>query len=261
MGVANSAATNSNQSGKFSSFDTCNACSRVYIAILPASPALDENISKVNGVSIPATVPTSPLVGSDKSNKKKITKKDEVHGKPREDITNGHPASDRAGTPLSTAASRPLPRSSAPSPAPSTSAAPNEHTDLTSPTDSAGARTPLTNRPRRNPNTLFVNHLPTNVSEEEIRQFFGAAAEGVSRLNRRIIGWFLNGLSDQITSIKIPHQYGRQPPKLVAFVEFGDKEAMEAGLAGHRDVRVYLQSSGWFLTDLANRHWAIHIPK
>lgn len=137
-------------------------------------------MAQTNGAAAPSSIPGSPLIGSPKPNKKKPTKKDEALGS---EVPAATPH-DRAGTPLSTAAARPLPRSSAPSPAPSTSVAPPEHTDLASPTDSAGARTPLTNRPKRNPNTLFVNHLPLNVTEEEVRQFFGTSAEGVS--DRRI---------------------------------------------------------------------------
>lgn len=84
---------------------------------------------------------------------------------------------------MAAASSKPLPRSLAASPAPSTSAGRSGPQDLTSPTDSTGARTPLTARPKRNPWTLFVNQLPVPVSEDEIRTFFGQAAPNVGAVH------------------------------------------------------------------------------
>ena len=56
-------------------------------------------------------------------------------------------------------------------------------TEPTSPvaeTASGGSQTPVGRRGSRNPWTLYVKHLPVPVTEEEIREFFGEAAAGVS---------------------------------------------------------------------------------
>jgi len=47
-------------------------------------------------------------------------------------------------------------------------------------TASGGSQTPVGRRGSRNPWTLFVKHLPLPITEEEIREFFGEAAAGVS---------------------------------------------------------------------------------
>ncbi|KIM27296.1 hypothetical protein M408DRAFT_171942 [Serendipita vermifera MAFF 305830] len=89
-------------------------------------------------------------------------------------------------------------------------------TSLVSPdADSAGAHTPVSRRGSRNPWTLFVKHLPVPVTEDEIKDFFGDAKSG-------------------IVYVKIP--FVNQGPnksqqRHFAYVEFGDEEAMKAGLA------------------------------
>lgn len=55
-----------------------------------------------------------------------------------------------------------------------------EPTSPVAETASGGSQTPVGRRGSRNPWTLFVKHLPVPVSEEEIREFFGEAAPGVS---------------------------------------------------------------------------------
>jgi hypothetical protein len=66
---------------------------------------------------------------------------------------------------------------------PSSVAADGPVPDPTSPvaeTASGGSQTPIGRKGSRNPWTLFVKHLPVPVAEEEIREFFGEAAAGVS---------------------------------------------------------------------------------
>jgi hypothetical protein len=152
-------------------------------------PKETENAPKVNGTSANSTAPGSPSLGSDKPLKKKLNKKEKEREreKKEEDKTRPSTASipdaESSNTPLSAAAAKPLPRSNAASPAPSTSAArPTQDSELLSPTngtDSTGGRTPITGRPPRNPNTLFLAHLPVPVTEEEVKEFFGPAQVGV----------------------------------------------------------------------------------
>lgn len=80
--------------------------------------------------------------------------------------------------------------------------------------ETGGAQTPISRRGARNPWTLFIKHLPVPVSEDEIKEFFGDAKNG-------------------IIHVKIPHinQGGGKTQRHFAYVEFGDEEAMKAGLA------------------------------
>jgi len=88
--------------------------------------------------------------------------------------------------------------------------APPRDDGVTSPaTESTGGRTPTSRRPPRNPWTIFMRmHVPAN--EQEVRDFFGDAKAGITRVN-------------------YPSNFpGRQ--QKMAYVEFGDEEAMKAGL-------------------------------
>ncbi|KAJ8514891.1 hypothetical protein ONZ45_g7636 [Pleurotus djamor] len=78
---------------------------------------------------------------------------------------------------------------------------------------SSGIRTPTGKKPReRNPWTIFMRMPINNVTEAEIREFFGEAKDGITR-------------------ITIPPSHpGRAK---IAYVEFGDEEAMKAGLDKH----------------------------
>ncbi|KAG8783878.1 hypothetical protein FS842_007102, partial [Serendipita sp. 407] len=80
--------------------------------------------------------------------------------------------------------------------------------------ETGGGHTPTSRRGPRNPWTLFVKHLPVPVTEEEIKDFFGEARNG-------------------IIHVKIPQSYqgGAKSQRHFAYVEFGDEEAMKAGLA------------------------------
>ncbi|KAI0723622.1 hypothetical protein C8Q76DRAFT_794544 [Earliella scabrosa] len=77
-------------------------------------------------------------------------------------------------------------------------------------TESTGARTPTTKRPARNPWTIFMR-MPNPTSEADVRDFFGDAKVGITRIN-------------------YPANFAGRNQKM-CYVEFGDEEAMKAGLA------------------------------
>ncbi|TFK64910.1 hypothetical protein BDN72DRAFT_825110 [Pluteus cervinus] len=97
-----------------------------------------------------------------------------------------------------------------------TAAEGNRDDDIKSPIDgSTGARTPKTGKPPRNPWTIFMRmQISSIVTEAEIREFFGEAQAGITRVN-------------------IPQAFpGRAK---IAYVEFGDEEAMKTGLTNHAE--------------------------
>ncbi|KAF5321479.1 hypothetical protein D9619_001120 [Psilocybe cf. subviscida] len=159
---------------------------------------------KVNGA--PATSASTP----EKADKKKKDKKDKK---------------DRAGTPD-------VPASSSSTPAPAagvteSSSAPDaaapaptkdgrDDSGVKSPeAGSTGARTPKTGKPPRHPWTIFMR-MPATVQavEGEIRDFFGDAKDGITKVN-------------------LPHAFAGKPK--LAYIEFGDEEAMKAGLEKHAE--------------------------
>jgi hypothetical protein len=128
-------------------------------------------------VHTPKTNGTSPLPTSDKAEKEKAKKKEKKElRKERErverDTNEGGANTGSAGSP-------------APPPAGELSTADgvqenDSHSGLMSPaTDSAGARTPTSRQQKRNPWTIFMR-MSVSASEDEIREFFGEAKEGVS---------------------------------------------------------------------------------
>ncbi|OCH87685.1 hypothetical protein OBBRIDRAFT_781339 [Obba rivulosa] len=77
-------------------------------------------------------------------------------------------------------------------------------------TESTGTRTPTSRRPPRNPWTIFMRmSVPAN--EEEVREFYEEAKAGITRVN-------------------YPMNFAGRQQKM-CYVEFGDEEAMKAGLA------------------------------
>ncbi|KAF8164921.1 hypothetical protein B0H34DRAFT_649712 [Crassisporium funariophilum] len=88
--------------------------------------------------------------------------------------------------------------------------------DAKSPVEgSGGARTPKTGKPPRHPWTIFMRMLPhLQVTEGDIREFFGDAKNGITRVN-------------------MPHPYAGKAR--LAYIEFGDEEAMKAGLEKHAE--------------------------
>ncbi|GBE78919.1 Uncharacterized protein SCP_0201160 [Sparassis crispa] len=92
---------------------------------------------------------------------------------------------------------------------PSGSAPPRED-GVTSPaTESTGGRTPTSRRPARNPWTIFMR-MTVPAGEQEVREFFGEAKVGITRVN-------------------YPQNFPGRAQKMV-YVEFGDEDAMKAGL-------------------------------
>jgi hypothetical protein len=145
------------------------------------------------------------------------------------DKVSASPSVEAAGSPAKTPASK---GSGKVTPDPSTSATPpptvdgaaasvkaiaNEG-DPTSPIlsagESSGLHTPTSRRPARNPWTLFIK-LPAPVADQELRDFFQDAKEGITKINMP------------------PNNYGKGR---VAYVEFGDEEAMKEGLTKHAEV-------------------------
>ncbi|KAJ7744682.1 Ser/Thr protein phosphatase [Mycena metata] len=77
-----------------------------------------------------------------------------------------------------------------------------------------GVRTPKTGRPSRNPWTIFMKMSASiSVADADIKEFFGDAKGG-------------------ITKITLPPVYAGRPQRL-GYIEFGDEEAMRAGLEKH----------------------------
>jgi len=101
-----------------------------------------------------------------------------------------------------------------------------------------GAQTPTSRRGSRNPWTLFLKHLPVPVTEDEIKEFFGDAKSGVSSISATPVDGWADFELLQIVHVKIP--YSNQGPnksqRHFAYVEFGDEEAMKAGLASKGEV-------------------------
>jgi hypothetical protein len=86
-----------------------------------------------------------------------------------------------------------------------------------------GARTPTSKRGQKNPWTIFMR-MSVAATEGELRDFFGEAKAGIIRVN-------------------CPQGYpGRAK---IAYVEFGDEEAMKAGLEKHAEVRKRSNFSSW----------------
>lgn len=92
--------------------------------------------------------------------------------------------------------------------------------------DSSGVHTPTSRRPARNPWTLFMK-LPAPTSDQELRDFFQEAKEGITKI------------------VMPPSNFGRGR---IAYVEFGDEEAMKEGLSKHDEVCFCLYDFDFSLT-------------
>ncbi|KAL0949104.1 hypothetical protein HGRIS_009193 [Hohenbuehelia grisea] len=89
--------------------------------------------------------------------------------------------------------------------------------DVKSPTtESSGVRTPLRGKPPRHPWTLFMKvNTPGPLPEEDVREFFQDAKSGITR-------------------VTFPQVFSNRPYR-IAFIDFGDEEAMNAGLQKHAE--------------------------
>ena len=103
--------------------------------------------------------------------------------------------------------------------------------DVSSPVESNGTRTPTSRKPARNPWTLFMR-IQAGANEEEIREFFGEHGAGVGLKNCVI---FAKLKHFQIIRVNYPQNHAGKAQK-IAYVEFGDEEAMKAALEGHAGV-------------------------
>ncbi|KAF9268380.1 hypothetical protein L218DRAFT_893393 [Marasmius fiardii PR-910] len=79
----------------------------------------------------------------------------------------------------------------------------------------SGARTPRGNKPARNPWTIFLR-LTVPTTEADLREFFGEAKAGITKI-----------------SFPTTTQAGRS--QKLAYVEFGDEEAMKLGFSSHAE--------------------------
>jgi hypothetical protein len=175
--------------------------------------------AKVNGAA-----------SAEKADKEKAKRKEK---KERKDKERADRSRDSASTPDGP------PSTSSPSlPEPSTSGTLDvgkiDADDVKSPTDgSTGVRTPKFGKPPRNPWTIFMRMQPnTEVSESEIRIFFGEAKDGVSTWISLLVA--SRSLSHQITRVNMPTPFAGRAR--LAYVEFGDEEAMRLGLEKHQEV-------------------------
>ncbi|KAI0051455.1 hypothetical protein FA95DRAFT_1554545 [Auriscalpium vulgare] len=181
--------------------------------------------SQLNGTSTPGNGVASTSGVSDKEKSEKEREKAEKakakrKEKKERDRAEREKEREAAGTPADGEKKVPLTKSGKTSPEVDVSAAalsPRAGSDnaegLLSPrTDSTGARTPTSKKPPRNPWTLFIR-LPNPANETELREFFGDAKNGITRVN-------------------FPSSYGGRNLK-IAYVEFGDEDAMKAGLEKH----------------------------
>ena len=116
--------------------------------------------------------------------------------------------------------------------APKSAAGPTE--DVPSPAESNGARTPTSRKPARNPWTLFVR-IQVGANEAEIREFFGEHGTGVGLTN--LVAFTMLKYM-QIIRVNYPQNHAGKAQK-IAYVEFGDEEAMKAALEGHTGVSGY----------------------
>lgn len=109
--------------------------------------------------------------------------------------------------------------------------------DTLPPAESNGARTPTSRKAARNPWTLFLR-MQVGATEAEIREFFGDHEAGVG-LTNYVMSTILKYL--QIIRVNYPQNHAGKAQK-IAYVEFGDEEAMKAALEGHAEV------NGWLLS-------------
>lgn len=167
----------------------------------------------------------APTTSNEKAEKEKQKKKDKKERKDRERADREAKEAEEpkeGGTiaPVTTEASARVQLSNsgkATPETPATGADVDSHAGLKSPTteSSTGGRTPTSKRGPRNPFTLFIR-MPVPANEGELKEFFGEAKDGIVR-------------------VTCPPGFPGKQPK-IAYVEFGDEEAMKAGLEKHAEV-------------------------
>ncbi|KAK0490483.1 hypothetical protein IW261DRAFT_1432305 [Armillaria novae-zelandiae] len=164
--------------------------------------------SQAKSEAEPATsTAASPVADSkpDKKKKEKRERKDKEKERDKSSAASPVPASP--APPPAKTASPALQKDSTP--------ASNDEIIKSPVTESSGARTPQRNKPQRNPWTIFMRFsVPAN--EAEVREFFGDARDGITRITFPM-GKFNNRMQK------------------IAYIEFGDEEAMKAGLEKHME--------------------------
>jgi hypothetical protein len=123
--------------------------------------------------------------------------------------------------------------------------------ELKSPvSESTGVRTPTGRRPARNPWTLFMRMNVTSVNEAEVKEFFGEAQSGVRRIIVHSLVVLVSPSSLQITRVTCPAAIPGRSFR-IAYVEFGDEEAMKTGLEKHAEVCVARGFDGFTLSPVS----------
>lgn len=173
----------------------------------------------VNGSSAPtdkeSPSPAASRVNGSLNDKDKAKKKDKNNNKKDKSENSNTPATPEIPTVASAKES-----SLAPASVSNQDGKEQIADDIKSPIEqgSSGTRTPKSGKPPRNPWTIFMrmaSHL--QVTDAEIKDFFGEAKNGITRINQ-------------------PFHYAGKSK--LAYVEFGDEEAMKAGFEKHLEVRV-----------------------
>ncbi|KIY45172.1 hypothetical protein FISHEDRAFT_49959 [Fistulina hepatica ATCC 64428] len=166
------------------------------------SPKAPTSAPKVTSSSPP---PKSPVNGTEKLSKRKLKQERERERKAKEEAAT---ATTEAGGEEGTANEN---KEAAPGDAKSA----DEKTPSPADSTSGGARTPRIGRPARNPWTIFFRSTHSAAEEDDIREFFGDAKSG-------------------ITKVSYPSTMpGRN--RRIAYIEFGDEEAMRAALEKHNE--------------------------
>jgi hypothetical protein len=159
--------------------------------------------------------PAGPRVNGSSNDKDKTKKKDKNNNKKDKSENNSAPATPEIPS-VATA------RESSPAPVLIQDGLKEQAMDdVRSPVEqgSSGTRTPRTGKAPRHPWTIFMrmaSHL--QVTDAEIKDFFGDAKNGITRINQPY------------------HHLGKSK---LAYIEFGDEEAMKAGLEKHTEVGIF----------------------
>ncbi|KAF7984881.1 hypothetical protein HWV62_10869 [Athelia sp. TMB] len=188
----------------------------------PIPPHLNNrsaNATPPNGAkdSPPRTNGASPAPGAaEKAEKEKQKRKDKKDRKDKERAEREAKDVDEVTSPADGPAEVQLPPPKSETPVPEASASASD-TGPKSPTadSTGGARTPTGKNGKKNPWTIFMR-MPAHVqvTDTELRAFFGTAAAGIVKIN-------------------MPTAFAGRAK--IAYVEFGDEEAMRAGLEGHAE--------------------------
>ena len=193
--------------------------------------------SQTSGKSLtkdPATTPEDKSNGSqsialDRGERERLKRERKNEKKERERPGKDGGRDTAEGEQTSSISGKDTPISPASDSAPKSAAGPVE--DAPSPVESNGTRTPTSRKSARNPWTLFVR-TQVGANEADIREFFGEHGTGVS-LMIYVVFAVLRHL--QIIRVNYPQNHAGKAQK-IAYVEFGDEEAMKAALEGHAEV-------------------------